>query len=598
MKRPWTIVFVVLFGLLALQDSWAESMVKRVRVTDLTVSPILHAYVSVLDQDRAFLGGLDPGAFDVSEDNIPVSPNVAEERVGMAVMVLVDLSGSMKEVGVADGQTRMDSLKEVAIQFIEQYLAPEDWVGVIGFHVETVAQQELTQDHGAARNRVYELNYDPDKNTALLNTAGQALDALDEAPMGRMRKAMLVFSDGKDYLEKEDPVRYREFREAVARKGRDYGIPIFVVGVGSYCGNNETCVRNYPENEYNFEDVDWLADQTDGISYHYTTLDEQAGLFTFFDRLASQSLQYHLSYDTHLPKGDHSLHVRVNAGGAWAEDEKLFASPFEFPLLELKGPVAGTKIPTDSGPVTWELSPTFTDGWERPLADVKFYVDDQAVYTDTTSPYTCTWDVKGYTHVQESVIWAEAEDSILRQTEQTSPIKVTLRPPLRQLIINWIVDHSVALGVGLLSIVLFIILFRKRQTVIQAVGQAASQVKAATTQLLGGQQRVFARLKVVQGAHVGRMYKIMAQSIYVGRENCDVVVEEGLTIHRQHAFIGLHGTQWYVYDLGKTNGIWVDNVRLPANGSAYLRSGSRIRMGDVDFEFLIVGGTTQILSQP
>ena len=592
MKKAWSIVLIVLYSLLPSQGSRADSPVKRVKITQVETGPTIHAYVSVLDGDRAHLSGLDAGAFQVYEDDAPVSVQAAEERAGMAVMILVDLSGSMKEVGVVKGQTRMDSLKDVAIQFVEEHLAPEDQVGVIGFHVETVAYQELTLDHGAARNTIYEMNYDPHKNTALLNTASQALDTLHEAPLGRMRKVLLIFSDGKDYLEKKDPVRYREFREAVARKGRDYGIPIFVVGVGSYCGNNKKCIHSFPENEYNFEDVDWLADQTDGRSYHYTSLDEQADLATFFSGLASQSMQYHLWYETHAPKGDHHLRVRVNAGGAWAEDEKLFPSYLELPDLELQGPVAGQEIPTDGGAVVWEAVPSFPDGQERSLT-TWLYVDDQAVYTDTTQPYTFTWEVEDYKRPQQVVVKVVAEDSILRQRIESLPRVVKLQPPGFQLFLNWIVDHSAALGVGILSIVLFIILLHKRQTVVQVMGQAASQAKAVATQLLGPPPLAY--LKVVQGIHPGRKYKLTEQDNYIGREKCNVIVEEGLTISRQHAFIGLHGTQWYVYDLGKPNGIWVDNIRLNPGASAYLRSGSRIRMGDVEFEFFIVGGTTRIL---
>ncbi len=596
MNRLRIIVLVVLCSLLAMQSSWAASPVKRVKIMEITVGPTIHAYASVLDEDRAHLPGLDAGAFEVHEDNAQVGVQVTEERAGIAVMVMVDLSGSMREVGVAAGQTRMDSTKEVAIQFIEEYLAPEDQVGVIGFHIETAAYQELTLDHGAARNTVFELNAEPGRNTALLNTASQALDTLHETSLGRMRKILLIFSDGKDYLEKEDPVRYREFREAVARKGREYEIPIFVVGVGSHCGNNARCVRSFPENEYNFEDVNWLADQTDGKSYPYTTVDEQAGLGGFFGRLTSQSMQYHLWYDSHAAKGDHHLKVGVSVEGAWAEDEQVFATPFELPILELRGPAPDAEIQAQDRTVNWEVVPSFPDGWERGLTRVTFFVDDNAVYTNTagTAPYTFTWAVEDYTRPEQPVIWAEAEDVILRQTVSTARVKVHVQPPGSQLVLNWLVDHSVALGVGLLSVVLFIILLRKRQVVAQVVGQAATQIKAATTQLLGG-QRALARLKVVQGKHPGRIYNLTNQSSYLGREGCDVILEEGLTISRQHAFIGLHGTQWYIYDLGRPNGIWVDSIRLNPSASVYLRSGSRIRLGDIEFEFLIVGGTTQIL---
>jgi len=598
MTRRAIIILCLLLSFLVAQSGWAQGVVKRVYITDVHVGSTVDVSVAVLDQEMAEMAGLTSAAFEVYEDNAPVTAQVVEERAGLAVMVLIDCSGSMAEPGVAAGQTRMDSLKNAAMGFIDESLAPDDQVGVIGFHVDQVAFQDLTTDHGAARNAVYGLTFNPAKNTALLNTASQALETLREKDLGRMRKVMLIFSDGKDYLVKEDPVRYREFREAVARKGREYDIPIFVVGVGSYCGNNTTCVGNYPENEFNFEDVDWLADQTDGMSYHYTKLDQQPDLKAFFDRLTSQGMQYRLSYQTHAPKGDHQLRVRVNAGGATMEDSATLATPFEPPKLELIGPVAGEVITTGVGSVSWEVVPSFSDGWDRSLQEVTFYLNDRPVYTDTTQPYTFTWQVDDYKREEQFVVRATAEDSILRGTQQTDPRAVSVKPSGQQLFINWLSDHAVSLGVGLLSIVLFVILLgvvvRNRKVIVPAVRSGVTQALNTVTQALG--PRPLARLKVAQGGlHPGREYRLVRPVSVIGRASGDVVPDEGLTISRNHATIEQQATTFYITDTSST-GTWVDGTRLQQGYPYPLHNGAQVRMGDVDFVFLVKGGTTQILS--
>jgi len=601
MRKVAMFLVSVLAICLVVQPGWAQGAVRRVQITETAVSPggEVDIHVSALGQDLGSLSGLGPGEIKVYEDGMAIPDSglqVEELHPGLVVQILIDLSGSMQEPGVAEGETRFDSLKAVAGQFVTERLAPEDWAGVTGFHTTVVSSQTLTIDHGAVYNTIQLMQADPGQNTALLTFTSQALDRLHEEPTGKMRKVLLIFSDGKDFLEKTDQVRYREYREAVARKSKEFGIPIFAVGVGSYCGNTKGCVRSLPENEYNFEDLYWMADQTDGLVYPYLTAADGAGLTAFFDRLASQGSQYHLRYTTHAPKGDHLLKVAVTRGGEVA-DEMPFASPFVLPQLSLSGAIAGQEIVTDEPPLTLEVTADYSgDGLARPLSVVHFYVDDRAVFTDTTQPYTYTWEVKDYKRAQEVILRADGEDSILREMVTTLPIAVSVELTFWQKVLNFIQDHLVAIVVGLVALPLLIFLLVKRKQVVPVVQVIGQRVAQATTNLLGLQKRSLARLKVIRGDHPNREYNVPQEQSWIGREAGDILLEEGLTIHRQqHAYLQRYGTAWYITDIGKPNGVWVDNVRLAANAPAALRSGAVIRLGDVELQFIVVGATTQVI---
>jgi uncharacterized protein (TIGR02996 family) len=63
---------------------------------------------------------------------------------------------------------------------------------------------------------------------------------------------------------------------------------------------------------------------------------------------------------------------------------------------------------------------------------------------------------------------------------------------------------------------------------------------------------------------------------------CEVVVPDG-AVTRQHAKIIKEGAQWSLYDMGGTNGTWLNGERIER--AAPLKHGDRVRVGQTEYEF-------------
>jgi hypothetical protein len=88
----------------------------------------------------------------------------------------------------------------------------------------------------------------------------------------------------------------------------------------------------------------------------------------------------------------------------------------------------------------------------------------------------------------------------------------------------------------------------------------------------------------VGGAHGGRVYPLIHNTIFVGRsDGADVLVADP-SVSQEHARIinGAHGFE--IHDLNSTNGTFVEGQRITRTR---LRSGDRITIGQVDFKFLV-----------
>jgi len=84
-------------------------------------------------------------------------------------------------------------------------------------------------------------------------------------------------------------------------------------------------------------------------------------------------------------------------------------------------------------------------------------------------------------------------------------------------------------------------------------------------------------LRVISGPHMGQVFQFGSGSIRIGREvGCAINLAWDTVVSRHHAEILWNGTGWVARDLGSTNGLWINGVRISEH---VLRLGDQIGIG-------------------
>jgi pSer/pThr/pTyr-binding forkhead associated (FHA) protein len=91
-------------------------------------------------------------------------------------------------------------------------------------------------------------------------------------------------------------------------------------------------------------------------------------------------------------------------------------------------------------------------------------------------------------------------------------------------------------------------------------------------------------LRVLEGQEVGRGYPLAKLPVTLGRDAlCDVSIVDG-RLSRQHSMIFYFNPDFYIKDLGSTNGTFVNTMRIKQQ---VLKNGDEIKIGSTRFEFIL-----------
>ena len=82
-------------------------------------------------------------------------------------------------------------------------------------------------------------------------------------------------------------------------------------------------------------------------------------------------------------------------------------------------------------------------------------------------------------------------------------------------------------------------------------------------------------LAVLQGKDAGSIFKVAQPSTVIGRVESDIQLDDP-EVSRQHARLEIHGPRVVVRDLGSTNGIFVNDVKV---AEAELENRAEFRIG-------------------
>jgi VWFA-related protein len=558
----------------------------------------IFAYVTVRDENGVPILGLEPGNFDIIEDQSTYFPpeqvsTQVNPAAGMSVALILDLSGTMK------GQP-LEEAKKASARLLETLLNEANdpdraaFFGINGpvdINNTAVNEGQREADFTNDRNKILNL-INPLEVTG--NAATPLYDALFRVVKiaGRQAgpRAIIVITDGQDKvssLSADDPI-------SEANRNR---IPVFPVGFSRGPVNDDYLTR--------------LAARTGGT---YTKARE-AGLFTkgFEDILNQLSQQYVLTYQSRLkPDGQpHAVMVRVKTPKGSEAAEKV-----------LTGAVP-TAAPTQPPPAT-----AAAEG-EAAVAAPSESAPAEAVEAEPAPA--------------EAV---EAEPSPV-----TAPASQSFIDSAR----DWVTDRShwpilIAALAGLLLLVALILILALRSGQTRAAGGGSDAVEAYVPPMPSGsgiepatvQNRALAGTgsttaggasypptdvgpgqawppppsgaqawppaegpagfppegagKTVLIPRVPAQPKVLAilvnrkqpqerydvtASTDIGRGTTNQIILQNTTVSRQHAKIKEENSEFKVYDLASANGTFVNDKKVM--DPVALTDGDVVRFGEVEF---------------
>lgn len=581
-------------------------------------TPDIHAYVSVVDPGTGrIIEELSNDNFSVTVSEQPVGATAALETTGVAVVIVIDRGGIASR-----GDQRIGQAVDLADSLLNllnvDSTASADMVALIGIR---------GRDSGGLTPLVPFTDYDPNAvsnefnglRTEVVSEVTPLYDGIDQAiewitnnpdssiqdKLAHRRPIIVVFSDGIDKNFSDEARRID-----IIDKCTDNDILLYSVRMGS--GTTDA---------YNME---IMAERTNGIYVTHTSAADTEAT-TLFENIVTQRQSYRVTFQLLRPQGDYQARIHVSETPIGAgSDETNVSSRLQLPGVALTSPAEGQTftVPysrTERIEIPLSVELTFPDGIERDPTAVRYYSNGVLIATSTSPPFEANWDITDIiTQTEEAraeqkietedfTFTAEADDSYLSQTATSAPASVRAKweplPPssLLERVLKWLGDNwwlliiLGAMAVGML--VLLILLIRTRGEVARKVVARTTGVLKGVTQRLGaGPQRAPGKLVVIQGANMGKEFRLSAQVVKVGRDPqfCDFALYDEYASN-PHFSVQLEQTRFYITDEGSTNGTRVNGAPLPPRKRMLLQPDAIIEVGQTRLQFKRMGGTTRQL---
>ncbi|MBN1658494.1 MAG: FHA domain-containing protein [Anaerolineae bacterium] len=548
--------------------------------------PTAKALVTVRNANGVPIQGLDVGQFELVEDghsSFPPSQVVTQVNADatISIVLVIDVSGSMKGTPIREAIRAANAL-------IDQ-LSPSDRGAIIAFadnvdlDVDNLAEGKeigFTTDKNALRNVVNFLEAKIGWDTPLYDAIYKGVKMISSEPAGK--RALVVLTDGRDERDNKDGV-------AVADKGslstpddpineaNRYNIPIFTVGLEGLGGKlNANYLRR-------------VTERTGGV-YQETPQPEE--LTPLFQNVVSQlKQQYVLTYDSRLDQDNqyHSLAVRVQIPQGQGFDERKFSFPGVEVEVGPESPISpgteeGSSEPGESGSPTPETPPLVVEqeeAWYQPFLDT---LKEEPLLAGIIGLGLLLFLALLITLIVVLVRGRTRASLGPGSTGEFEPFDSLGEPvAYRQ---SWVPAPTDAgppavgtpvLGTGRIEPTAW-----GGPPIGTPVDAPASPgiPTAGNTLLI---QKKPQHMAVLVDRQRPEIKYDLTGTTNVGRARTNQIVLDHPTISRQHAWIKIEGDSYLIFDVGSSNGTFVNDERVLEPRK--LQSGDQVRFGEADFMF-------------
>ncbi len=195
----------------------------------------------------------------VLDDGTRYPANVALPDAPIYLVLVLDASGSMSPA--------MNDLKQAARQFVEQTPSSAH-LALLGFNESITTRRNFTQSRDDIYAGIGEIQSVPDAGTCLYDATYEAVQMLADQPQNR--RAVVLFTDGRDVVLSGEPCSEHQYDEIVAlAKNPGFQVPIHMIGMVTDSLDRDT--------------VESLATATGGL----WAIGEQAELGTLFRQVVA-----------------------------------------------------------------------------------------------------------------------------------------------------------------------------------------------------------------------------------------------------------------------------------------------------------------------
>lgn len=587
-----------------------------------TAPPEVRTYVSIIDKNTAqTIEGLALDNFQVKEAGIAVgTPDVSYGPVGLAVVVVVD-RGGISAPGDPRIKEATDLVRELANRLSVTGAADDDMIAIVGVGQDGVLEPKEDfswnpVDTNLVLNALVTMEGEAVKGgTPLYEGLDESLrlltantDATIRDVLSHRRKIVVVFSDGIDSNISD------EAREGdITSKARAADISLYTIGMArrnrglSAEGN---LVR--------------LAHQTYGLYQLHNDDETHQHVLDLFDNLMTQRQQYLVTYRTRQPKGSYTLNIAADTSIGSAEKDITFSSILETPQIALTSPSDGLRVTVPYSlalgsflPTTITLNAQITpvDGAARDPSEVRYIANGVFIGTGTAAPiFDFVWDLSRVVtptekaQTQDYTLVVNADDAYLGTGMTSQPLNIHVTWAAKEITFVertteeakenwWVILILVALAVGL-AVLLFLLIKTRGELARKVVARTTGVLKGVTKRLGASPQRAPGKLVVIQGANMGREFRLAAQVVKVGRDPqfCDFALYDEF-VSNPHFSIQLEQTQFFITDEGSANGTRLNGTPIPKQQRMLLQPDTIIEVGQTRLQFKRLGGTTRQLGQ-